>query len=599
MVFETLTLYLSYKEDGFSRHPQVKAGLRTQFRIARRAKSNGSFTRLFRTLTWSNTIELVIRNVLSNKGARTAGIDGATRKLYSDYGQKVLLRKEIVSKLREGTYKPFPVKRILIPKEYKPGELRPLGIPTLKDRVVQEALRFLMEPIFEQDLYRHSYGFRPFRSTHHAAKRVKTLMSQGYHWIIEGDIKGFFDNVDHKILLSLLRNRISDPKILSLIKAILKAGYVENGQFKRSSLGTPQGGILSPLLANIYLNPLSQLIAAKYENLTPHFRKKQPFGCFIVTYADDWVILVKGSQEQAETLKQDVAEFLRNELKLELSWEKTHISHGDKGIDFLGFNIRRYKKGNRNPVLIMPCKKTQLKFLKQAREITTSRIPECKHDLQWIVEMNNLISGWGEHFRRVSSKRIFAKLDHILHRMLANGIKRKLNYGRRKRIRLPTVYKLYWIAYRHCCNRKDYRRYHSSNFGIFVDDSKQNAVMIENLGFYPIRYARLHSQLNPYVPGERCLLEQQRKIDKLTYNMHKLEELVELKPQHHKHMVEYLRIAAITQNGTCSVCGRELNRKNIAVNSKLDSSSRRSTLKICCRSCSKKLNKVMESSRKA
>ena len=110
------------EEDGLSRHPQVKAGLRTQFRIARRAKSNGSFTRLFRTLTWSNTIELAIRNVLSNKGARTAGIDGATRKHYSDYGQKILLRKEVIRKLRDGSYKPSPVKRILIPKEYKPGE---------------------------------------------------------------------------------------------------------------------------------------------------------------------------------------------------------------------------------------------------------------------------------------------------------------------------------------------------------------------------------------------------------------------------------------------------------------------------------------------
>ena len=274
------------EEDGFSRHPLVKAGLRTQFRIARRAQFHSSFTRLFRTLTWSNTIDLAIRKVLSNRGSRTAGIDGATRKLYSDYGQRIGLRKEIIRKLRSGTYKPSPVRRILIPKEYKPGAFRPLGIPNLTDRVVQEGLRFLLEPIFEQNLFRHSYGFRPFRSTHHAAKRVKALISQGYDWIIEGDIRGFFDNVDHQILLSLLRNRIADGQVIHLIQSILKAGYVEDGLFKRSHLGTPQGGILSPLLANIYLNPLTELVAAKYAALTPYSRKKQPFGCFIVTYAD-------------------------------------------------------------------------------------------------------------------------------------------------------------------------------------------------------------------------------------------------------------------------------------------------------------------------
>lgn len=578
------------EEDGLSRHPLVKAGLRTQFRIARRAQSYSSFTRLFRTLTWSNTIDLAIRKVFANRGSRTAGIDGATRKLYSDYGQRIVLRKKIIYKLRSGTYKPLPVRRILIPKEYKPGAFRPLGIPSLSDRVVQEGLRFLLEPIFEQDLFRHSYGFRPFRSTHHAAKRVKTLISQGYDWIIEGDIKGFFDNVDHQILLALLRNRIADGQVIQLIQSILKAGYVEDGVLKRSPFGTPQGGILSPLLANIYLNPLTKFVADKYESLSPYFRKKQPFGCFIITYADDWVIVVKGSKAQAEALKLEVADFLRNELKLELSWEKTHISHADDGVDFLGLNIRRYRGGNRTPTLIMPAKRTQLKLLTKIREVTT-RIPQCRHDLQWLVEINSLISGWGEHFRRVSSKRIFAKLDHIIHWMVVRGLKHKLNRGRRKRIRLPTVYRLYWIPYRYCCNRRDYRRYHSANFGIYLDSQKLNAVMVENLGFYPIRYAKLHSQLNPYNLPERKQLEQLRKMDKLTANMHKLAELEELKPQQQQHIIEYLRIAVVSQRGKCSHCGRDLNRQNLAVKGFMEPNTRMSTTKICCKSCSRKLFK--------
>lgn len=560
--------------------------------------ANGSFSRLFRTLTWSNTIDLAIRKVLSNRGARTGGIDGITRKQYSDYGQRLLLRSDIIRKLRDGTYTPVPVKRILIPKEYKPGAFRPLGIPTLVDRVVQEGLRFLLEPIFEQDFFRHSYGFRPFRSTHHAAKRVKTLMSQGYHWIIEGDIKGFFDNVDHQILLKLLRIRIHDPKIMALIKAMLKAGYIEAGRFKQSIRGTPQGGILSPLLANIYLTPLTKFVADKYENLTPHFRKKQPFGCFIVTYADDWVILVKGTRQQAESLKQEVADFLRDVLKLELSWEKTRISQADKGIDFLGFNIRRYRTGSRCPVLIKPCKKTQQKLLSQAREIT-SRIPECQHDVQWLVEINDLISGWAEHFRRVSSKRVFARLDHILHQMVARALKKKLNRGRRKRIRLPTVYRLYWIPYRYCSNRRDFRRYKSSNFGIFLDGSKEDAVLVENLAFYPIRYANLHSQKNPYIPDERAFLEQQRKIHQLTENMYKLADLLELKPRQHRNTVEYLRLAVLTQQGRCSLCGKVLNRKNMAVKEVLAQHLASRTVRICCKACSKKLNKGKASLTKA
>ena len=294
-------------------------------------------------------------------------------------------------------------------------------------------------------------------------------------------------------------------------------------------------------------------------------------------------------------MKQEVADFLSDELKLELSWEKTHISHAVDGIDFLGFNIRRYTGGHRTPTLIRPAKKTQLNFLSKIREVTT-RIPECRHDLQWLVEINSLISGWGEHFRRVSSKRIFAKLNHIIHGMVVRGLKNKLNWGRRKRIRLPTVYRLYWIPYRYCCNRRDYRRYLSSNFGIYLNNKKQNAVMVENLGFYPIRYAKLHSQLNPYNPPERRLLEQQRKVDKLTANMHKLAELGELTPQQQRHIVEYLRIAVVSQRGKCSVCGRDLNRQNITVKGLLEPKSRKSTTTICCKSCSRKLNKGVSTS---
>lgn len=177
-----------------------------------------------------------------------------------------------------------PVRRIYIPKPHKPNEKRPLGIPTLVDRVAQDVVRCILEPIYESKQHPHSYGFRPFRCTHHAIERVRFLIGRHhYHWAVEIDIKGFFDNVDHETLIQILSKDIQDKKLLRVILNMLESGMIYEGQFQETNLGTPQGGIVSPLLGNVYLTELDQFVSNLYENLTPSNRKKAEIPCFVIS----------------------------------------------------------------------------------------------------------------------------------------------------------------------------------------------------------------------------------------------------------------------------------------------------------------------------
>lgn len=363
-------------------------------------------------MTWSAFAAKSLEHVLQNQGAKTAGIDGKTKRNYSSAEARLTWQRDIIRSLRANTFHPTPVRRVYIPKPGKPGEKRPLGIPPLTDRVVQDMLRRVLEPIFESRFHPHSYGFRPYRSAHHAMQRVRHLINEGYTWVVEGDIKGFFDHVDHDILIRLVQKEVGDSRILRLIRAFLKAGALEDGSFAATEEGTPQGGILSPLLGNIYLNELDWFVARKYKSMHNYWRKKQPYGCFICRYADDFVILVRGSQEDAEALKAEVASFLREHLHLELSMEKTLVTHVDEGFDFLGFNIRRFERHGKKAVLARPSKKAQDRFRHQVGELT--REVARKGSSLWILDLNAYLAGWAEYYRRGSSKRVFAKLDNIL-----------------------------------------------------------------------------------------------------------------------------------------------------------------------------------------
>lgn len=215
----------------------------TQTRLARRAIQNCKFSKLHQLLRWNVLIDLSIVKVLRNSGSKTPGIDGKTRKDYATDEQKQELREQVKEILRH--HMVMPVRRIFIPKPHKPHEQRPLGIPNIADREAQDVVRSVLEPIYESKQHPHSYGFRPFRCTHHAIERIRWLIGlHQYHWIVEIDIKGFFDNVNHETMIRLLSRDIHDKKLLKLIRNMLKAGLVYEGEFQETDLGTPQGGLV-------------------------------------------------------------------------------------------------------------------------------------------------------------------------------------------------------------------------------------------------------------------------------------------------------------------------------------------------------------------
>jgi group II intron reverse transcriptase/maturase len=225
--------------------------------------------------------------------------------------------------------------------------MRPLGIPAISDRIVQEALRMILEPIWEADFSRHSYGFRPNRSTKDAVAYIGSRLAstgRGYGWIVEGDIQSFFDTINHQKLMQLVQERIRDKKISSLVWKFLRAKIMEQGNLRHSLLGTPQGGIVSPLLANIYLHELDRYME-RYTEIPKWDRSKRKgrglANFLYVRYADDCVVLCDGTKGQAETMRQELYEFLKSELMLELSLEKTKVTHVSEGFEFLGFQIGR------------------------------------------------------------------------------------------------------------------------------------------------------------------------------------------------------------------------------------------------------------------
>ncbi|WP_312354219.1 group II intron reverse transcriptase/maturase [Aminipila sp.] len=342
-----------------------------------------TYERLYRNL-YREFYLLAYQNIYANEGNMTKGTDGKTIDAMS-------LKRidKLIESLKSESYQPNPSRRTYIPK--KNGKMRPLGIPSFDDKLIQEVLRMILQAIYEGYFEKSSHGFRPNKSCHTALDSIQKSFS-GAKWFIEGDIKGFFDNIDHKIMISVLSKRIKDEKFLRLINKFLKAGYLEQWQYHNSYSGTPQGGIISPILANIYLDefdkymqelkseldkgkgrkPLSQAI--KLESHLQRLRRKlsvttdenerkailqkiteiqkekyqTPYSdpmdndfkrLQYVRYADDFIIGIVGSKEDAKSLKIKIAEYLQNSLKLELSEEKTLITNSSDKAKFLGYEI--------------------------------------------------------------------------------------------------------------------------------------------------------------------------------------------------------------------------------------------------------------------
>jgi group II intron reverse transcriptase/maturase len=379
-----------------------------------------------------------------NSGSRTPGTDGMTRRSVEQRpGGAAKLLDEIREGLRHGTYHPEPVRQRLIPKPGKPGEFRPLGIPTLIDRVVQMALKLVLEPIFEADFYPTSYGFRRGRSTHDALERIQKCLhpsSRGpsvYSYAIEGDIRGCFAAIDHHVMMERVRRRISDRKVLTLIHGFLKAGIMVEGTVRHPVTGSPQGGIISPMLSNIYLTAIDERYGrwsmlprepgrrAAGRRLLDRKKGKPTF--YMVRYADDFVVLVEGTREQAEAEKNALAEFLRTELRMELSVEKTRITAVKEGFDFLGYRVvqaKALRTGRLVGNLFIP--KSKLNDLRHRIKVMVTGIPTGCPLAGVIGKLNPILIGWRNYYRYATQAcRDFHHLDKWIWQRVGRWLRKK------------------------------------------------------------------------------------------------------------------------------------------------------------------------------
>lgn len=376
-----------------------------------------------------------------NKGARSAGVDGVAPRAISISGNAERMLAVLREDLKAGRFVPMPVREKKIPKSG--GKLRRLGIPTAADRVVQAALKLVLEPIFEADFKPCSYGFRPGRRAQDAIAEIHcyTNDQRRYEWIFEADIAACFDEIDHRALMDKVRGRIKDKRVVALVKALLRAGILsEDATHRDTTAGTPQGGILSPLLANIALSIVDEYFTTKWEALGPEWmrRKHRRAGgatCKLVRYADDFVVMVRGSREQAEALRDEVAAVLAP-MGLRLSAEKTGVRHIDEGFDFLGFHIQRKTKPgtNKRYVYTWPSKKSLNSITDKVRTLTRRSRHKTLADL--LRRINPVIRGWCTYFRHGVSKRTFDYVDHFAFWRVVNWLRKRhlgLNWGTLRR----------------------------------------------------------------------------------------------------------------------------------------------------------------------
>lgn len=319
-------------------------------------------------------------SVKKNQGS--GGIDGVSIAMFEK--NIVINLKEIQRLLRQDRYKPDPVRRHYIEKEN--GKLRPLGIPTIRDRVCQQAVRQIIEPIFEQDFYYYSFGFRPGYSAHQAINTIRRAKRGGYDYVVDLDIMSFFDEIPHELLMEKVRERITDGKVLTLIRGWLTAGVMEDDQFHETVVGSPQGGVISPLVANLYLNHFDWGMKGK--------------GFAVVRYADDAVILCK-TKEQAEEAYQTAKSILEGELQLRMHPEKTKVVHFDEGFRFLGFDFWK-------EYLILPDAKVK-KYKEKVRKIT--RRQQGNNLDEMLKKLNEVSRGFGNYFGIGNVKKKFQRLD--------------------------------------------------------------------------------------------------------------------------------------------------------------------------------------------
>jgi RNA-directed DNA polymerase len=376
------------------------------------------FGDLFNLVHDPATLNAAWGRVAGNRGARTSGSDGLTvARIEEETGVAGFLHGIRVA-LKDGTFRPQPVRERKIPKPGGSGKVRALGIPTVADRVVQAALKLVLEPVFEADFSPASYGFRPGRRAHDAIAEIHLFTTQGYAWVLDADIEACFDRIDHAALMERVRHRVKDKRVLALVKAFLKAGVLtELGGVQDTITGTPQGGILSPLLANIALSVLDEHLTRPWKPggvmSTTMRRKRRAWNnrpsWRLVRYADDFVVLIRGSREHAEALREEIAGVLAP-MGLRLSPSKTQVVHTDDGFGFLGFRIQRRRKRGTDHwhvytfIADRPIRQLKAKIRALTHRTSHAGLPAT------LTRINQVLRGWASYFKHGIAKRVF---DHI------------------------------------------------------------------------------------------------------------------------------------------------------------------------------------------
>jgi RNA-directed DNA polymerase len=400
--------------------PRV-AGMQAKLHRWAAADPGRRFDDLFNFVHDPATLLVAFDRVAGNQGANTPGVDGITAAWVEEQVGVPGFLDDLRAAVKDGSFRPLPVRERLIPKPGGSGKLRKLGIPAIADRVVQAALKLVLEPIFEADFEPCSYGFRPRRRAQDAIAEIHYFGTRGYRWVLDADIEAAFDNVSHSALLERVRAKVKDKRVLALVKAFLKAGVLtELGEHRDTLTGTPQGGILSPLIFNIALSALDEQLMAPWKaggtmptkaRRAARRRKGLP-NWRLVRYADDLAVLIDGTEQDALALREQIAGALAG-LGLRLSEAKTRVVHLSEGFSFLGFRIQwRRQRGTAKWYVYTFIDDRPIRSLKAKIRALTRRTSQL--DLGWVLtRLNQVMHGWASYFRHAVAKNVFGMLDNF------------------------------------------------------------------------------------------------------------------------------------------------------------------------------------------